>query len=29
VLAMPRDRGEDRDLPFGEVRHNTMPSRKS
>jgi len=29
VLAMPRDRGEDRDLPFSEVRHNTMPSRKS
>ncbi len=28
VLAMPRDRGEDRDLPFSEVRHNTMPSRK-
>jgi alkylation response protein AidB-like acyl-CoA dehydrogenase len=29
VLAMPRDRGEDRDLPFSEVRHNTMPGRKS
>jgi alkylation response protein AidB-like acyl-CoA dehydrogenase len=29
VLAMPRDRGEDRDLPFSEVRHNIMPSRKS
>jgi alkylation response protein AidB-like acyl-CoA dehydrogenase len=28
VLAMPRDRGEDRDLPFSEVRHNTMPGRK-
>jgi alkylation response protein AidB-like acyl-CoA dehydrogenase len=29
VLAMPRDRGEDRDLPFSEVRHNVMPGRKS
>jgi alkylation response protein AidB-like acyl-CoA dehydrogenase len=28
VLGMPRDRGEDRDLPFSQVRHNTMPSRK-
>jgi alkylation response protein AidB-like acyl-CoA dehydrogenase len=29
LLGMPRDRGDDRDLPFNQVRHNTMPSRKT
>ncbi len=28
LLNMPRDRGEDRDLPFNQVRHNTMPPRQ-
>ena len=28
VLGMPSERSEDRDLPFSEVRHNRMPSRK-
>jgi alkylation response protein AidB-like acyl-CoA dehydrogenase len=27
LLNMPRDRGEDRDLPFNQVRHNAMPGR--
>jgi alkylation response protein AidB-like acyl-CoA dehydrogenase len=27
VLGMPRDRGDDRDQPFNQVRHNTMPQR--
>ena len=28
VLGMPREHSADRDLPFSEVRHNRMPSRK-
>jgi alkylation response protein AidB-like acyl-CoA dehydrogenase len=29
VLGMPRERSEDRDLPFNQVRHNAMPARRS
>jgi alkylation response protein AidB-like acyl-CoA dehydrogenase len=28
VLGMPRDRGEDPDAPFSQVRKNTLPTRK-
>jgi hypothetical protein len=28
ILDLPREAAPDRDLPFNQVRHNAMPSRK-
>ena len=29
ILGMPREFAADRDKPFEEVRHNTMPTRRT